>query len=110
MKSICKKHGLTEHSHRPDNGGKRCRKCMVEAVQKRRHKIRKKAIEYKGGKCSNCNYDKCHQALEFHHLDPLEKDFSFDGNTRSWEKVKKEIEKCILLCANCHREIHNNPL
>ena len=101
----CKKHGFTSFSEgkRP-----RCRKCLVISVKKRRDKIKKDAIQYKGGKCQNCGYDKCLGALEFHHLDPKEKDFSISqyGHTRSWEKLKTELDKCTLLCANCHREIH----
>ena len=66
------------------------------------------AVEYKGGCCSICGYDGCIEALEFHHIDPSEKDFgiSSKGYTRSWERVKEEIDRCVLLCANCHREVH----
>lgn len=65
-----------------------------------------KSLEYKGFKCEICGYDKCIAALEFHH--PYEKDFgiSSKGYTRAWEKVKLELDKCILVCSNCHREIH----
>mgnify|MGYP003431129005 FL=1 len=47
--------------------------------------------------------------MEFHHLDPEQKDFGIaaKGYTRSWEKVKEELDKCIMVCANCHREIHD---
>lgn len=67
------------------------------------------AVEYKGDKCSVCGYDRCADALEFHHLDPSKKDFgiSSKGYTRSWDKVKEELDKCILVCSNCHREIHS---
>lgn len=66
------------------------------------------AREYKGGKCMLCGYDKCSRALSFHHLDPSKKDFGLSerGLTRSWERIKKEIDKCILVCANCHMELH----
>ena len=66
------------------------------------------AVEYKGGKCSKCGYNKCVGALDFHHLDPTEKDASWQ-KMRLWNKSKllKELDKCILLCANCHREAHN---
>lgn len=103
----CKKHGLTEYILRAD-GRYRCKKCASEAVQKRREKIKLLAIEYKGGKCEICSYNKCQQALEFHHIDPDKKDFGIGekGYTRSIESVKKEVDKCILVCANCHREIH----
>ena len=103
----CKKHGLTEYVLRAD-GRYRCKKCASEAVQKRRDKIKLLAIEYKGGKCEICGYDKCKQALEFHHIDPNEKEFGIGekGYTRSIERVKEEVDKCLLVCANCHRELH----
>jgi biotin operon repressor len=84
------------------------KKRNVKAVQRRRLKIKGMAVEYKGGKCKCCGYSKYQGALEFHHLDPSEKDFNFSqkGHCRSWEKVKIELDKCILVCANCHREIH----
>ncbi|OGF20375.1 hypothetical protein A2Y83_03425 [Candidatus Falkowbacteria bacterium RBG_13_39_14] len=66
------------------------------------------AMEYKGSKCAICGYNKCIQSLEFHHVNSKGKDLgiSAKGYTRSWNEVKKEIDKCILLCANCHREVH----
>ena len=76
-----------------------------------RRLTKQKAIEYKGGKCFICGYDKnCQGAYDFHHIKPEEKEFSIgsDGLTRSWDKVKKELDKCVILCANCHREIENN--
>lgn len=105
----CKNHGDTEYVLRSD-GAYRCRKCSMDAVIKRRKILKQKAIDYKGGKCEVCGYNKCSQALEFHHLDPSNKDFgiSSHGFTRSWEKIKTEIEKCVLLCSNCHAETHFN--
>lgn len=103
----CSKHGLTTHVL--DSTGRwRCRKCRVEAVQRRRDKIKEKAVQYKGCKCCICGYNKYIGALEFHHLDPNQKDFGIGskGYTRSFDKVKKELDKCICVCANCHREIH----
>ncbi len=81
---------------------------LKKAVIKRRKKIREMAVAYKGGQCQLCSYDRCLAALEFHHPDPVQKDFSIsaDGSTRSWARVRLEIEKCVLLCANCHREVH----
>lgn len=78
------------------------------AVSRRRQKLREMAREYKGNKCAVCGYKKCPSALEFHHRDPKKKDFglSVKGLTRSWDKIKEEIDKCTLICANCHREIH----
>ena len=81
---------------------------MREAVKKRRKKLREMAREYAGGKCAICGYHKCARALSFHHLDPKKKDFGVaaKGLTRSWDKIRKEIDKCILICANCHMEVH----
>ncbi|MEX2340945.1 MAG: hypothetical protein WD605_01350 [Candidatus Paceibacterota bacterium] len=81
---------------------------MKAAVVKRRKKLKDLAIEYGGGKCTLCGYNKCKRALSFHHKDPAQKDFglSYRGLTRSWEKTKLEIDKCVLVCANCHMELH----
>lgn len=86
------------------------REYLIKAVGARRKKIRQLAVEYKGGHCQQCGYNRCIEALEFHHLDPSQKDFAISqkGHCRSWEKVKNEIDKCVMLCANCHREIHAN--
>lgn len=69
---------------------------------------RKNDIVYTmGEECKICGYNKCNAALELHHIDPNEKEFSFSDNVNlAWEKVKQELQKCILVCANCHREIH----
>jgi len=82
---------------------------LKKAVADRRRKLKQKAVIYAGGKCSRCGYDRCFSALTFHHIDPSIKKFgiSTKGLTRSWEKVKSEIDKCILVCANCHAEIHD---
>lgn len=87
----------------------RCLACASEAVKKTRRKTKRLAIEHMGGKCNRCGYDKCDAALVFHHIDPSKKDFHLaqGGVCRSWERVKKEIEKCELVCSNCHLEIHS---
>ncbi len=84
------------------------REYMIEAVRRRRKKIRQMAIDYKGGKCQICGYDRCDEAMEFHHLSGNKKDFGISqrGYTRSWNRVKVELDKCIMLCANCHHEVH----
>lgn len=70
------------------------------------------AVCYKGGKCVFCGYDRCVEALEFHHIDISKKKFglSMDGLTRSWDKTKRGLDKCLLVCFNCHREIHAGKL
>jgi hypothetical protein len=81
---------------------------LKQAVARRRKALRERLVEYKGGVCALCGYSKCINALDLHHLDASQKDFgiSLGGLTRSWEKIKHEADKCILVCANCHREIH----
>jgi predicted HNH restriction endonuclease len=77
------------------------------AVTRWRQRTKERAIEFLGGKCRVCGYAKCPGALEFHHLDPDEKEFGFGtGHTRAWARMVEELKKCILLCANCHREVH----
>ena len=70
--------------------------------------IKQLAVKYKRKKCEVCGYHKSLAALEFHHKNPKEKDFFLsDRNlTLSWGEIQKELDKCVLLCANCHREEH----
>lgn len=103
----CKHHGEAKFILE-NRGYYRCTKCRMDAVSRKRKKLKKDLVEYKGGKCEKCGYDQCVAAMDFHHKDPKEKDFglSSNGNTQSWEKLTKEADKCLLLCANCHRELH----
>ena len=71
-----------------------------------RRKVKAELVTYKGGHCEKCGYDKCTDALEFHHIDPSQKDFSISGRSLSFERLKSEVDKCILVCSNCHKEIH----
>ena len=75
----------------------------------RRKRNRKAAIIFSGGKCTMCGYNKCEAALEFHHKnDGTDKNFTVSsGYSKSWEELKKELAKCILVCSNCHKELHN---
>jgi DNA invertase Pin-like site-specific DNA recombinase len=82
------------------------KKQLVNGVIEWRKRVKLKLVEYKGGVCEKCNYNKCINALEFHHLDPSEKDFTISGKSWSFEKLKKEADKCILVCNRCHTEIH----
>ena len=82
------------------------RKYMSNYMFDKRKELKIKAIEYKGGCCSMCGYNKSVLSLSFHHIDPNTKDFQISGITRSWDKIKKEVDKCILVCNNCHGEIH----
>ena len=79
---------------------------LVKAATKRRAKMRVILKEERGGACERCGYNRCMEALEWHHLDPAEKESRVLGSTASIARQRAEAEKCILLCANCHREIH----
>lgn len=71
--------------------------------------IKNICVDYKGGKCQLCGYSKCHRSLHFHHIDPSMKDFDISRFTDvpfSWHRLRQELDKCILVCANCHGEIH----
>ena len=87
----------------------KCKSCFNAYCIDRWQKRKMEAIEYKGGKCQNCGYNKYYGALEFHHLNPKEKDFDWGKlRKRSWPDIKNELDKCVCLCANCHREVHAN--
>lgn len=84
-----------------------CKKCWNNRTyQSSKDKIREYMEERGGCKCQRCGYDKFIGALEFHHRDPAEKDPAW---SRGWNKIKlkKELDKCDILCANCHREVHH---
>lgn len=84
-----------------------CSSCNKIISKKRRNEFKKWCIEYKGGKCVICKYDKYFGSLDFHHIDPDQKDYEISANwKKSKEEVAKELDKCILICSNCHREIH----
>jgi predicted HNH restriction endonuclease len=67
-------------------------------------------IDYKGGECEICGYSKCDSALQFHHKDPTEKDFTISGKSLSFDRLKEEVDKCMLVCSNCHAEIHEKTI
>ena len=97
---------LYDSKDRKGHSKKNCNTCITLL---RRNKLKKKLIELKGGKCKICGYEKCIASLCFHHRDKTEKEFVLSRNfNKSWEKIKKEAEKCDLLCANCHTELHYN--
>ena len=81
----------------------------IEAVKGWRKRTKQRLVLAMGGACAICNYSRCDEALEFHHLDPAQKDFglgSARGNIKNWNSLVEEVKKCVLLCSNCHREYH----
>jgi hypothetical protein len=87
-----------------------CKKCDSKRMIKRIQERKRDVVEYMGGCCSICGYDKCVRALEFHHLEPSKKSKDYDKNFDTWniEKKKSELDKCIIVCSNCHRELHTS--
>ena len=76
-------------------------------IKTHRYLTKSRIIYVMGGKCACCGYDKCQSALEVHHLNPEEKEFTVAQNlNKSWDLIQQELQKGILVCANCHREIH----
>ncbi len=102
----CKKHGTTEFVLE-GRGYHRCKKCRTAAVTKNRQNRKDKLVKFFGGKCKLCGYDKCQQAMDFHHVDPKQKEFGIAsfGVCRSWTRMLTEAKKCILVCCRCHAEV-----
>lgn len=86
-----------------------CKKCNLSSTLERQRNFKIQCLEYKGFKCEKCEYSKSIRALEFHHKDQSQKDFEISSvRLKSFnDSVKNELDKCILLCANCHREEHD---
>jgi len=100
--SQCERHYL--YNKNKGHSWKRCNSCVVNS---RRGDVKKRALELMGGQCLLCGYKRCSRALGFHHTDPKKKDFGFGPNrTRAWKSLVRELAKCVLLCANCHHEVH----
>ena len=83
----------------------------AEAQRRKKQKLKQLLVEYKGGKCERCGYNKSLSALHFHHKNKQEKEFSLsqinlNSTNMTLDIIKKEIDKCELLCANCHAEEH----
>lgn len=84
-----------------------CGKCHNLDVMARGRQKRLRAIEFLGGKCMACGYNRYYGALDFHHREPGTKDPTFAClRGWSWERIVAELAKCDLLCRNCHAERH----
>lgn len=81
-----------------------------EAVKRWRKNTKERIINAMGGCCQICGYDRCHSALALHHIDPTKKELSFASiraNPKKWGTVVNELQNAVLLCHNCHSEIHD---
>jgi len=122
----CKIHGiLTKDQVGERKNGKYtqifCKICKVEKQKERRkrdadiqkekrYSLKRELIDMKGGKCIACGYDRYIGALDFHHLNENEKIYNVGTLISGGSRLKAivEIQKCILLCSNCHRELHGD--
>lgn len=111
LNKICAYHKCSKYFMPKRKGQRFCStQCSINNCRtKKRRTVKQELVNYKGGECGKCGYNKCIDALEFHHTNPSEKEFNLSRNAhiRTLEEFKKEADKCILLCANCHREEHN---
>jgi transposase-like protein len=104
----CRHHGDTE-SILEGRGYYRCARCRSDGVVRHRQKVKTTLVQEAGGACVICGYSRAIHALEFHHLDPEQKRLalSAQGVTYSLDVLRAEAQKCVLLCANCHREVEH---
>jgi len=99
-----------KRTNRDDYNGY-CKKCSNDYHTERIKNVKIKMVQYKGGKCNDCNIelnDNNYCIFDFHHLIPSEKDPNFNKiKFQKWETIKNEIDKCDVLCSNCHRLKHH---
>lgn len=105
----CHTHGDVKHVCRVEADGSkrwRCTQCEYASVKRRRYKVKARLVQMLGGSCSRCDYSKCTRALTFHHRDRESKEFSLSEKSNwAWHRLVMEVQKCVLLCSNCHMEI-----
>lgn len=82
----------------------KCGTCYIAGNRKRKKEF---AVKLFGGKCQKCGYDRCIHSLAFHHVENKENNISI-LHTASWKRYLDELKKCVLICCNCHNELHGN--
>jgi len=100
-------HEFYKHSKTSFGLSSQCKKCDSNGRRLKSLEKKKKLVDLMGGSCKICGYNKCLQALEFHHFDENKDHSISDLMKRSFKFSLKEITKCVLLCSNCHRELHS---
>lgn len=102
---VCQRH--PDDDFTLTGGRYRCRKCLVDAIRRDRHRLKRDLVAHGGGKCIHCGYDKTIHALQFDHREPTLKQYDMarlvEGRKRTL--AFEEVKKCDLVCANCHQEI-----
>lgn len=87
--------------------GKAKRSRVTSRALDRKYLAKKRCVDYLGGRCALCGYDRCIKAMTFHHRDPAAKEFTVSQMLdRAWDILRAELDKCDLLCFNCHMEEH----
>ena len=85
-----------------------CISCWNKLSTQRQAITKQWCLDYKGGKCERCEYNKCSEALDFHHRERKHKKFNISQmKSFGLEKLKTELDKCDLLCCRCHREVES---
>lgn len=106
MHHLQKEKPLSEFYMKYSHPHSECRTCFNQRTKKRYRANKERAVAYKGGRCQRCGYSGSVAALDFHHLDRANKRFTIGQvKNRSFDKLRDELDKCILLCSNCHREL-----
>ena len=103
---LCRDCGENDPTKFYSNQKIHCKKCHSKGNHRVTVETRNRAIEYLGGKCQLCGFNRWSGALEFHHRDPSTKDPALFRRLKNFENLKPELDKCILLCSNCHQEEH----
>lgn len=115
---VCQEFKSKEFYHKSGKDSKywqsSCKVCQNHRTGEMARVLKQRAVDYKGGKCQDCKMTYIIYVYDFHHLDSTEKDFNISGSkvrNMPWELVQTELDKCILLCSNCHRlrhyDLHN---
>jgi transposase len=104
----CVNHGETEFWLN-GRGYYGCKKCRSAAVSRRRRKVKAILVEEAGGCCCVCGYRRNMRALHFHHVEPSQKrhELNAKGVAMAIERLRREAQKCVLLCSNCHAEVED---
>jgi hypothetical protein len=92
------------------NRTKEAKDRRYQRVKEWRKNTKQKLFEGFGECCGECGVKDHPTIYDFHHVNPDEKEFSFSGKIASWETLLKEVEKCVMLCAPCHRKLHAGVL
>ena len=85
-----------------------CKPCANKRRYKNQKLLKQRMFEYLGGECKHCGVKEPLCIFDFHHTDPKEKEFTLNQKkSLSFDKIKLELDKCVVLCANCHRIEHS---